>query len=128
MLCDSPNSNKTVKYLGFSSLSTLIDNTYLQKKLAKVDDQTFPQNIFLIFKACHYPEISVPTSQGKKTSTYHHIFHHQAGRDEEKLVIWDYHVIALYRPEEVSHHHHHCHHHLRHHHFHHHGQYMKTHV
>ena len=26
----------------------------------------------------------------------------QAGRDEEKLVIWDYHVITLYRPEEVS--------------------------
>ena len=26
----------------------------------------------------------------------------QAGRDEEKLVIWDYHVIALYRPEEVQ--------------------------
>jgi len=25
----------------------------------------------------------------------------KAGRDEEKLVIWDYHVIALYRPEEA---------------------------
>ena len=63
----------------------------------------------------------------KKTSTnhHHHIFHHQAGRDEEKLVIWDYHVIALYRPEEVPHHHLH---HLHHHHCHHHGQYVKTHV
>ena len=102
-----------------------------KKKLAKVDDQTFPQNIFLIFKACHYPKISVPTSQEKKTSTnhHHHIFHHQAGRDEEKLVIWDYHVIALYRPEEVPHHHlHHLHHHHCHHHCHHHGQHMKTHV
>jgi len=25
----------------------------------------------------------------------------KAGRDEEKLVIWDYHVITLYRPEEA---------------------------
>ena len=33
---------------------------------------------------------------------YYEMFTLQAGRDEEKLVIWDYHVIALYRPEEVQ--------------------------
>ena len=28
------------------------------------------------------------------------LWRQKAGRDEEKLVIWDYHVILIYRPDE----------------------------
>jgi hypothetical protein len=30
------------------------------------------------------------------------LWRQKAGRDEEKLVLWDYHVIFLYKPDEKT--------------------------